>query len=313
MYRKVLVALAVAAIARPDSASAQIDTRRLRVEPERAFAFSFGDDDENRAVIGVTTSTGSARDTLGVLVSSVTPGGPAEKAGIEEGSRIAAINGVNLRLSAADVDDWDMASIMSRRLTRELGKLKPGDDVDLKVYAAGQTRSIKVKTTSSDSLYRRMRDAWNDDDDDRAALGVSLGSSGSKRDTLGILVSWLDDNGPAAKAGLEEGNRIAAINGVDLRVSRDDAGDGMISDVKARRLQRELEKVKAGDEVTLRIYGDGRTRDVKIKTVAASTLRSRSRVFMTGRAPRVRFMPTPAVPPMPPMEGARLRITRVTI
>ena len=312
MYRKVLAALTLAALAQPQSASAQVESRRFRVNPDRAFAFAFGDADENRAVIGITTSTGSARDTLGVLVSSVTPGGPAEKAGIEEGSRIAAINGVNLKLNAADVGDWDMSSIMSRRLTRELGKMKPGDEADLRVYVGGQTRSIKVRTTSSDSLYRRMRDGW-DDDDDRAALGVSLGSSGSRRDTLGVLVSWLDDNGPAAKAGLEEGNRIAAINSTDLRVSREDAGDEMIADVKIQRLQRELEKVKPGDEVTLRVYADGRMKDVKVKTVAASTLRGGRNVFI--RAPRVRVSPTPMppMPPMPPMDGARFRITRVTL
>jgi serine protease Do len=314
MYKKVLIALAVVSAAVPGrSARAQEETRRFKEEPGRAFAYAFGDAEENRAVIGVTTSTGSRRDTLGVLVSSVTPGGPAEKAGIEEGTRIAAINGVNLKLSPADSDDWEMAEIMSRRLTRELGKVKPGDDVELRLYAAGQSRTVKVKTTSSDSLYRKSRMAF-DDDDDRAVVGVSLGSSGSKRDTLGVLVTWLDDNGPAAKAGIEEGNRIAAVNGVDLRVSRDDAGDEMISSVKAQRLQRELAKAKPGDEVTLRVYSDGHTRDVKVKTVQASSLRSRSRGFFGGSAPRIRMSPMVPMPPMPPMmEGARMRITRITL
>lgn len=313
MYKQLLLTLALVAVVAPGSARAQVETRRFRADADRGFAFAFGDDDENRAVIGITTSAGSVRDTLGVLVSSVTPGGPADKAGIEEGSRIAAINGVNLKLSPADVDDWDMSSIMSRRLSRELGKVKPGDDVELRLYTAGQNRTLKVKTTSSDSLYRRMRRAWDDDDEDRAALGVSLGSSGSKRDTLGVLLMWLDDNGPAAKAGLEEGNRIAAINGVDLRVARDDAGDEMLSNVKIHRLERELQKIKPGDEVTLRVYGDGRTRDVRVKTVAASTLRSRTRGFMG--APGFRMAPMPPMPPTPsvPMGGMRMRVTRVTI
>ena len=314
MYRKfALAALAVVATAPMHNAQAQSEPRRYRVaEPGRAFAWSFSDDDENRAVIGVTTASGSVRDTLGVLVSSVAVGGPAEKAGIEEGTRIAAINGVNLKLSPADVGDWDMSDIMSRRLTRELRKVKPGDDVELRLYSSGQNRTVKVKTVSSDSLYRKSRMAWNEDDD-RAALGISLGSSGSKRDTLGVLVMWLDDNGPAAKAGLEEGNRIAAINGVDLRVSREDAGDDLVSGLKVQRLQRELEKVKAGDDVTLRVYADGRTKDVKIKTVQASSLGSRG-FFFGGARPRI--APMPAVPPMPPMpgmDGMRMRISRVTI
>ena len=55
-----------------------------------------------RAAIGVSTSSAAtSRDTLGVLVSSVRSGSPAEKAGIAEGNRIASINGVSLKLSAA--------------------------------------------------------------------------------------------------------------------------------------------------------------------------------------------------------------------
>jgi S1-C subfamily serine protease len=246
-------------------------------------------------------------------VSSVTPGGPAEKAGIEEGNRLAAVNGVNLKLNPADVDDWDMSSMMSRRLTRELGKLKPGDDVELRVYSGGQTRVVKVKTVAADSLYRTSSSRWRSEEDERAAVGVSLGSSGSKRDTLGILVMWVDDDGPAAKAGMEEGNRIAAINNVDLRVGREDAGDEFIASAKAQRLQRELEKLKPGDEVDLRVYSDGRSRSVRIKTVAASKLsRHRSMIFGgPGAIAFPRIAPTP-MPPMPPA-AIRTRITRVTI
>lgn len=291
MHSKLLLALGACAMG-----ASELTAQDVRVySTPRAGAYSFySGGDENRAVIGISTSTGSSRDTLGVLVSHVTPGGPAEKAGIEEGNRIAAVNGVNLRLAAVDVGDWDMANAMTRRLTRELGKVKPGDEVELRVYGGGQTRSLKVKTVASDSLYRATR-VSREDRDDRAALGVSLGN-GSKRDTLGVLIMSLDDDGPAAKAGLEEGNRIAAINGVDLRVSRDDAGDEYISSAKVARLQRELEKVKAGDEVTLRIYaGAGRTRDVRVKTVAASDLPRRRTMIFGGSALPLR---APMAPPM---------------
>jgi len=300
MHNKLLLVLGVAAtVALPSGATAQAEARVYRAEPGRAFGFSF-EDDTDRAVIGITTSSGSARDTLGVLIGSIHPGGPAEKAGLEEGNRIASINGTNLRLSPADVGDWDMSGIMSRRFTREIGKVKAGGDVELRIYSGGQFRNVKIKTIAYDSLYRTTRRTrW--DEDDRAALGVSLGSSGSKRDTLGVLVMWLDDDGPAAKAGLEEGNRIAAIGSVDLRVSRDDAGDEMISGVKAQRLQRELEKLKPGDEVELRVYGDGKTRTVKVKTVAASKLSRGGRSIFMGTTPRVAPMP-----PMPPMRIRRI-------
>src|SRR5207237_1090021 len=146
--------------------------------------------------VSTSTSTGS-RDTLGLLVSTVTRNGPAEKAGIEEGNRIAAINGVSLKLAAADVGDPDMEGLMSRRLIRELDKVKPGDDVELKVYGGGQLRTLKVKTVDPEDLYS-IGFTRRSFDDDRPTLGIGIGSSGSKRDTLGVFVMSVEDGGPAA-------------------------------------------------------------------------------------------------------------------
>lgn len=280
MRNTLLLALAMAAL--PSAARAQ-ETRVYRSEPlARAYGYSFGaEEDADRAVIGITTSSGSVRDTLGILIGSIQPGGPAEKAGLEEGNRIASVNGVNLRLSPADTGDWDVSGALQRRFTREMGKLKAGDEVDLRVYTGGgQFRNVKLKTVAYEDLYRTSRRV-RFDADDRAAIGVSLGSSGSKRDTLGVLIVGLNDDGPAAKAGLEEGNRIAAIGAVDLRVGREDAGDALLAGVKVQRLQRELEKLKPGDEVELRVYSEGRTRTLKLKTVALSDLtRGRARSIM---------------------------------
>lgn len=314
MRNTLLLALAVAAL--PSAVLAQ-EARVYRTEPQaRGFAYSFGtEDDEDRAVIGITTSSGSARDTLGILIGSIQAGSPAEKAGLEEGNRIASINGINLRLSAADVGDWDVSSALQRRFTREMGKLKAGDEVELRVYSgAGQFRNVKLKTVAYVDLYRTTRRV-RFDADDRAALGVSLGSSGSKRDTLGVLIVGLNDDGPAAKAGLEEGNRIAAIGAVDLRVGREDAGDGMLSSVKVQRLQRELEKLKPGDEVELKVYSEGRTRTLKIKTVALSDLnRGRTRSIMIDGWPRGAMVaPTPPMPPIAPTIARPGRISRITM
>ena len=234
--------------------------------------------DSPRAAIGVTTSTGTgSRDTLGLLVSTVTRNSPAEKAGIEEGNRISAINGVSLKLAAADLGDPDMEGLMSRRLIRELDKVKPGDDVDLRVFGGGQLRSMKVKTVDPESLYTSRLATMRRSYDERPTLGISIGSSGSKRDTLGVFVMSVEDGGPAAKAGLEEGQRLAAINGVDLRVSREDAGDDYVSGSRINRLERELGKLRVGDAVDLRVYSNGQTRNVKVTTVAASSLSSHGR------------------------------------
>ena len=72
-----------------------------------------------RAVLGLQLSpTGTARDTLGVFISSVTPKGPAENAGIIEGERVVSINGVDLRVAPGDVEDGYASGLPSHLPTR---------------------------------------------------------------------------------------------------------------------------------------------------------------------------------------------------
>lgn len=260
------------------------------------------------------------RDTLGLLVSSVTPGGPAEKAGIEEGNRLQSINSVSLRAPKEDVEDWGSHGFLQRRLTRELEKVKPGDEVSLRVYGGGRTREVKVKTADAEELYERrataagrrgdlraMGDSMRKAAEERASLGISIGSSGSLRDTLGLLVMSLTESGPAEKAGIEEGTRIQSIDGIDLRVPRDDAEDGVIANTRSRRLTRALQAKKAGDEVELRLYSGGQTRTVRVKTVRAADLPRGGRFFfergMAPMPPMPLMMPRRPMPPRAPGGG----------
>jgi len=99
-------------------------------------------------------TTGTRRDTLGVFVEAVTPKGPAEAAGVVEGDRIAAINGVDLRTSAADVDDSYTNEIASHRLTREVQKLTPGSRVNLRIYSGGRFRDVAVVAGKASDVMR---------------------------------------------------------------------------------------------------------------------------------------------------------------
>jgi S1-C subfamily serine protease len=231
--------------------------------------------EQPRVAIGVTTtSSATVRDTLGVLVTAVAPDSPAEKAGIAEGDRIASVNGVSLQLAATDVDEWEMAGAMSRRLTRELDKLKVGDDVELRVHSGGKAKTVRLKTVAPDDLYESFarRSAT-----DRATLGISIGTTGSSRDTLGVFVMSVDDGGPAAKAGIEEGARIASINGVDLRGPRPNDDEFVLRATNVNRLERELGRARPGDEVELRVYYNGQFKNVKVRTIAASERPRRNR------------------------------------
>lgn len=278
---RITALLVAAAVASPAAAQISIyrEPGRTSVGPAMGRLFAL---EKPNAVIGVTT-TGAAtdRDTLGVLVTSVRAGSPAEKAGIEEGDRIASINGVSLKLAAIDTGEPEMAGSMTRRLQRELDKLKPGDDVDLRVVSNGQTKTIKVKTVAPDDLYE---DPFGRRDSDRATLGISIGTTGSSRDTIGVFVMSVDDNGPAAKAGIEEGARIATINGVDVRGKRSsDDEDFVLRASNVNRLEREMSKVKPGDDVDLRVYYNGQFKSVKVKAAKSSDLpRHRRSVMIMG-------------------------------
>jgi serine protease Do len=318
MTRTQLLTLAVSAALTALPAGAQVDSRPdIRILREPRARVEAGFDDDNRAAIGVsTTATGTLRDTLGLMITSITRGGPAERAGLEEGNRLQAINSVNLRANAADLEDAQLSGSLTRRLTRELAKAKPGDEVELRVYKEGRTQTVRVKTVDSDSLFRR-RDLvrlLREDADDRPALGLSIQSSGSRRDTLGVLIVSVGDSTPAERAGLEEGNRIAAINGVNLRVAREDAGDAYVSSAKVQRLQRELAQLKPGSDATLRVYSNGQYRDVRVKVARAGDLPRRSRGYFGGMgvlAPMPSMPPMPAMPAMPrvrsrPMESIHM-------
>jgi len=124
----------------------------LAAQAQKPNVFYFGRARGDGPAIGVETRSGSVRDTLGVLVIGVTTNGPADKAGIEEGDRIASANSVDLRLTAADANDTEMRGLMSRRLARAVQKVKAGDAIELRVYHDGQYKTVKVATVKASDL-----------------------------------------------------------------------------------------------------------------------------------------------------------------
>jgi hypothetical protein len=108
-----------------------------------------------RAALGLELrTTGTRRDTLGVFVEAVTPKGPAETAGIIEGDRIAAINGVDLRTQAGDTDDSYANGLAGHRLGREVQKLTPGSRVNLRIYSGGRFRDVQVTAGKASDVMR---------------------------------------------------------------------------------------------------------------------------------------------------------------
>lgn len=262
------ITLMVAAAALAGSSTgAQAQEIRYSTSPSVVVASGFGG---TAGKLGLSVGSGSARDTLGLLVLSIVPDGPAEQAGIIEGDRITAVNGTPLTLSPADAGEPDMSIILRRRLERELAKVDAGEEVTLRVSSAGRSREVKVR--ASEERRRTMTPSVSGSytvtragSENRPVIGVSLGATGSQRDTLGVFVMGVEPGGPAERAGIIEGHRIAAINGVDLRIPAVDAGDAMVASTRASRLSREIEKLEPGARVQLRVWSDGRFRDVTVE------------------------------------------------
>jgi serine protease Do len=268
----VSMAATAAAQERPREAERQREARTLVFESRAS---------QNRAVLGITISSGGAGDSLGVLVAGVTDGSPAAQAGITEGMRIIRINDVPLRLAAEDARAGDMGNVISRRLQREMGRVNPGDEVRLQVMENGRTRDIRIRAVAASELPQATsRIMFPAMDPDRPVLGVSISGSASPRDTLGLFVMSVTSGGPAERAGVLEGHRIAEINGVNVRIPREDAGDPSVRSTMHARFTRELRNVRPGDTVRLRVWADGRYRDLQATPVRASELPSASGLEM---------------------------------
>jgi hypothetical protein len=148
-------------------------------------------------------------------------------------------------------------------------------------YSDGRIQCRVYRRGSADSLFRRMTYRMDSVMENRAALGLEVRATGSKRDTLGVFVESVTPKGPAENAGIVEGDRIASINGVDLRTAAVDIDDDEYVDrgLGARRLTREVQKLTPGARVTLRINSGGRVRDVQVTTGKASEVLRLGRRF----------------------------------
>ncbi|HYV97649.1 MAG TPA: hypothetical protein VE967_09360, partial [Gemmatimonadaceae bacterium] len=71
-----------------------------------------------------------------------------------------------------------------------------------------------------------------------------------------------------------EGDRIAKINSVDLRVPATDAGDPDLARARLRRFTQEISGLKAGGAATLTVVSGGRQREVRVTAVKQSELKN---------------------------------------
>jgi len=133
MTRTWTVAALAALIVWPAVAGGQ-ETRR----PRGMLSFS-----GNRGRIGVLVKTDAdpQNDKIGARIEAVTPGGPAEKAGLKAGDIVTRFQGTALGGAAADDNDESGPGMKLIELARAL---EPGDTVQVEYRRGGDTRRATI-------------------------------------------------------------------------------------------------------------------------------------------------------------------------
>jgi hypothetical protein len=144
MTRTWIIAGLLAAAVAPVTLGGQ-ETPRPRPAPRpenRAYSFSFSG---NRARIGVLVNrvANAETDKLGAKIDGVTPGGPADKAGLKAGDIITKFNGTALGGIAAE-DDEDSGP--GSKLVDLVGDLDPGDTVRVEFRRGSETKTATLVT-----------------------------------------------------------------------------------------------------------------------------------------------------------------------
>lgn len=140
----------------------------------------------------------------GALVSSVEPGGPAAKAGLEAGDVVRRIDG--------------HAIVGSGDLPAYVGQALPGQKVTLEVWRKGASKTLSA--TLGDASDKAAKVARSTPDAGKGKLGLALRplQPGEKKQIGvdgGLLVAQA--NGPAAMAGIMPGDVLLSINGTPAR------------------------------------------------------------------------------------------------
>ena len=201
----------------------------------------------------ITDDTAKAldlKDTSGVLVSDVTKGSAAEKAGIKRGDIITAVNGE--KIEDSNVFRNKVASTM------------PGTEIKLTLSRDGTVQEVSATLDefSANASSRNPGGQNNEEavpEKESGKLGLSLqpvtpqvARQLNLNSDQGLVVTDIDPTGPAAEGGLARGdvilemNKQAVASTDDVRSVLDKAGSRPVLMLVARQGRTIYLTVRAG-------------------------------------------------------------------
>jgi serine protease Do len=149
-------------------------------------------------------------DTSGALVEDVTPGGPADKAGLKNGDVIRKYNGQDVTGSG--------------QLIALVTNTDPGADVTLEILRGGKPLTVKV-TLGERPSNLGVRAGLGQPPVQGTLRGITVQNLtpdirqqlGLPSDVQGVVISDLDSTSPAAQSGLQQGDVVESINRQPVR------------------------------------------------------------------------------------------------
>jgi Do/DeqQ family serine protease len=139
------------------------------------------------------------KKAAGALVNEVVAGSPAAKAGIKQGDIIVAVDGKEVKEVS--------------HLQRLVGELPAGKRVEVKVFREG--KEIRLPLVIGNSESAAAKQVKPEEQQPATWLGMSVAELPREmrlKGYSGVIISEVDPEGPAAEAGLQQGDIIVSIN-----------------------------------------------------------------------------------------------------
>src|SRR5215207_586863 len=217
-------------------------------------------------------------ETKGFLVTDITSGGPADKAGIHGGDVLTDINGTEVELGGDVIIGIDNTTV--RKIDDMLSYLETkrqvGDTAKLTIVRDGRLQEVNV-TLSDRSLSQEDQQQQQQRLQSSQKQKPSLGISGMNvtpeiakainltNQTTGFLIVDVIAEGPADKAGIRGGFAITNINGTEVELGGDVIiGIDNTTVRKIDDLLSYLDTKKVGDIVHLQVFRDNKVEDVAV-------------------------------------------------